>query len=92
MRYEIKPGIAAHVEVHCEAFPMNYGYRRSAFIFMAEGKLPEKGIADPVKWGDLPMQVQAAINKHFGTVFALPVERRGEYLASFKDNPIVVEV
>lgn len=92
MRYEIEPGIAALVHVHCEAFPDNYGERRSAFIFMAEGKPVEKGIGDPVKWEDLPMPVQSAIDKHFNAVFALPIEKRGEYLASFKGNPIVVEV
>lgn len=28
----------------------------------------------------LPLKVQAEINKHFGIVFSLPVEKRGDYL------------
>lgn len=90
MKYTIHCGIAALVHVECEAFPLRYGERKSAFIYMAEGKPIEKGIGDPIRWDDLPLRVKAAINKHFGTVFALPIERRGEYLENLE--PIVVEV
>ena len=37
----------------------------------------------------LPLAVRAAVNKHFGTVFALPVERRGDYLKSVQ--PVEIE-
>lgn len=90
MKYKIIPGIAALVAVECEAFPLRYGHRRSDFIFLAEGKQPVAGMGDPIKWGDLPHKVQSEINKHFATVFALPVERRGEYLKSIQ--PWDVEV
>lgn len=80
MKYTIIPGIAALVHVECEAFPERYGRRRSDFVFLAEGKLPVAGVTDPIKWGDLPLKVQAEINKHFGTVFAMPIEARGKYM------------
>lgn len=80
MKYKIIPGIAALVHVECELFPMNYGRERTSFIFLADGKPVEKGVGDPVEFNDLPLKVRAEINKHFGTVFALPIEARGRYL------------
>lgn len=89
-RYTIHCGIASLVNVECEEFPLRYGERKSSFIYMAEGKPIEKGIGDPIHWSDLPEPVQAAIAQHFDTVFALPIERRGEYLKDLQ--PIIVEV
>lgn len=80
MKYTIKPGIAALVDVHCDEFPERFGERKQSYIFMAEGKPVEKGVGDTVAFSELPIPVQAQINRHFGTVFALPVERRAEYL------------
>lgn len=88
MKYTIKPGIAALVHVECELFPERYGSRSSAFIFMAEGKPVERGCGDPIEFDALPLEVRAAINRHFGTVFALPIEARGRYL----DNLIPWEI
>lgn len=90
MRYTIHPGIAALVSVECEAFPLRYGERKSAFIYMNENTVPEKGIADPIRWDDLPLKVRARIVQHFETVFDLPIEKRGAYLDNLE--PIIVEV
>ena len=78
--YKIIPGIAALVTVECDLFPDNFGFKRSNFIYMSDEKLPEKGCGYPVKWEDLPLKVQAEINKHFGIVFSLPIEKRDGYL------------
>ena len=32
----------------------------------------------------LPLAVRAAVNKHFGTMFSLPLERRGAYIKSLE--------
>lgn len=80
--YTVRPGIAALVHVTCETFPERYGSKSTAFIYMAEGKPIERGIADPIEFGDLPADVRASIEAHFDAVFALPVEDRGEYLAT----------
>ncbi len=88
MKYKLIPGIAALIHVECETFPERYGQRRIAFIFMAEGKPVSPGIGDTVEMSGLPQIVQDQINTHFASVFALPVEDRGEYL----DNIIPWEI
>lgn len=77
MKYVIFPSIAACVEVVCPHFA-------SVFIFLSEEEGVVKGIGDRVEFEELPLKVRAAINKHFGTVFALPVEQRGEYLKNLE--------
>lgn len=81
-KFTILPGnIAAvvHVKMHYDgSIP---GYREATYIFMADNKLPENAALSP-PFESLPLEVRAAVNKHFGTVFALPVERRGAYLRS----------
>jgi hypothetical protein len=42
---------------------------------------------DPHKW-NLPLEVQAAVNRQFGIIFALPYERR----QGFIDNSIPFDV
>ena len=34
----------------------------------------------PLERSGLPLKVRAAVNRHFGTIFALPVENRGAWL------------
>lgn len=90
MKYTITPGIAALAHVHCDAFPERYGERKSSFIFMAEGKPIERGIAEPIEWGHLPWPVRKAITKHFDTVFGMSIDERIEYMKTVE--PIVVDV
>jgi len=82
MKYVIEPGIAALVHVTCVEFPERYGQRRTAFIFMAEGKPIEKGVGDPIEFSALPIRVQAEIAAHFKKVFDMPIEARCEYMKS----------
>lgn len=80
MTYLIEPGIAALVHVTCDLFPERYGSRRTAFIYMAEGKPIERGIGDPIEFAALPKEVQASIEGHFQSVFSLPIKERISYL------------
>lgn len=82
MIYTIKPGNIAAV---CNVI---HNDKETSFIYMADGKLPvtltkhEKD--ETAAFLTMPMVVRAAVNKHFGTMFALPLERRGEYLKSLQ--------
>ena len=91
MRYKFIPSIAAIIGVECEAFPLRYGEHRTDFIFLSEGKLPDKGIGQNVEFCQLPLKVRAEINKHFGTVFSIPVGSRGLYLKQLGPWEIDVE-
>lgn len=88
--YKIIPGIAALVHVYCDAFPMNYGERRCAYVFLSEEKGVDTGLNEPVKYSQLPLQVRDAINQHFKRVFALNIDDRIQYMKTVQ--PIIVEV
>ena len=74
--YTIKP---CNVAACCDVFSPDG--KQTSFIFMAEGK-PIATIKDETgkEFQAMPLVIRAAVNKHFGTVFALPIDRRGEYL------------
>ena len=92
MKYTIKPSLAALVVVYAECFPLTYGERSTTFICASSAKPLEKGIGCSIEFSDLPITVRSEINRFFGTMFALPIGQRGEFVKSFADNPIVVEV
>lgn len=92
MEYTIKPSLAAIIVVYADSLPLTYGENSTTFIYVADGKPLEKGIGCSIEINDLPLKVRAAIHKHFGTVFTLPIGQRADYLKSFDNNPIVVEV
>ena len=74
--FTIKPGnIACSVEVYVDGETLNYFY-------MSDSKAPEGSPKTEKihRFDSLPEQVKAEINKHFDTIFNLPIERRGEYL------------
>lgn len=78
------------MHVICESFPERYGSKSTAFIYMAEGKPIERGVGDPIEFSNLPAEVQASIEAHFSAVFAMPVEERGEYLATLTPWEVLV--
>jgi hypothetical protein len=67
--WTIKPGLAALVRV---IYPNG---SQVAAVFLSEEKGVVLGLHDrPIKNSDLPLEVQAAINRHFATVFFLEHE------------------
>lgn len=84
MNYTITPGnIAAVCHVQAD------GSTVQDCILLNEGKqpvvfLPGNGDGhaqrEAAAFLALPLKVRAEVNKHFGTVFALPIEKRGAYL------------
>lgn len=85
MRYTLKPGSIA-----CMLHITPEGGAEQNCIFAAEGKQPrifingrqDNDAQELAAFMALPLSVRAAANRHFGTVFALPVERRSNYLKS----------
>jgi len=60
-------------------------------IYQSENKLPEAYPVGDMRqdvWGALPVEVQAAVNRQFGTIFALPYDSR----QGFIDNSIPFDV
>ena len=80
MKYTIKPGITSVVDVHCDAFPLRFGARVETYIYMDGGKPVEQAPCGTLPFEQLPLKVRAAINRHFGTVFSLPLMARIEYM------------
>jgi len=75
MKYTIKPGSIAAVQYVERALPSGADNQRWTAVYMAEGKQPE--ITDAAgRHATLPMPVLAAINRNFGMMFSIPVERR----------------
>jgi excinuclease UvrABC ATPase subunit len=71
MKYTIKPGSIAAVQ-----YVESEDNRRWTAVYLAEGKQPEiTGVSGSGK-STLPMPVLAAINRNFGMMFSVPVERR----------------
>lgn len=63
--------------------------------YMAEDKPVQEGVAGSEamaqeRFKRYPMEVQAAVNRQFGQVFSLPIERRANWVAN--QLPFVVEV
>ncbi len=84
MNYTIKPGNIAAV---CNV--MHDGKEQS-FIYMAPNRIPVTSPHESTEeFNALPLAVRASVNKHFGTIFALPVDRRGEYLKSLQPWDVV---
>ena len=96
-QYTIRPGVAAVAAIHCE------GQHVRTAIFLGPDRLdPHAGDKARVSWefasapaasprDGIPVPVLAAVHRHFGTVFALPVERREAYLRSLPSGGITVE-
>lgn len=85
MKYVITPGIAALIHVDCPLFPA-----RQSYIYLSKDGGITKGCGDRVDFEELPPEVQHDIEKHFTTVFLLPVEDREQYLKA--TPPWIVEV
>lgn len=53
-------------------------------VYMSEEKTPEITRSGSAKnlWQELPLQVQAAINRQFGAVFSLPYDAREKFVVS----------
>jgi hypothetical protein len=70
MKYTIKPGSIAAVQ-----YVESEDNRRWTAVYLADGKQHE--ITDAAgRHATLPMPVLAAINRNFGMMFSVPVERR----------------
>ena len=82
--YTITPGIAALIYLdYPEA-------GRRTFVYLSDGKPPVSGADESAAdFLALPLVVRAAINRHFGIVFSLPVGRRADYLKNFQ--PIEIQ-
>lgn len=66
--------------------------RRYDFICMNESKTeayPDGNLRVDI-WDNFPLEVRAAVNKQFGVIFSLPVEKRAEYIANFQAFEIEV--
>jgi hypothetical protein len=83
MIYKLIPGIACYLSVK------STGYEE-ALIYLSGEKLPVSARTDSDReFLALPLAVRAAINRHFGIVFSLPVGSRALYLKDFM--PIEVD-
>jgi hypothetical protein len=82
MSYTLKPGHIASI-----LYVTQEGGKTRDCIFIAENLAVMVWPNETVEI--FPTPVRAAINKHFGTMFSLPLERRGDYLKSLV--PWVVE-
>lgn len=90
MNYIVKPGNIASVcyVVLPDGTAQQYIFDQEVATKRPLNVVPDDTYAD-VKFRILPVQVQAAVNRHFATIFSLPVERREEYIRSFQ--PLTVE-
>ena len=62
-------------------------------IYQSENKLPEAYPVGDMRqnvWKTLPLEVQAAVNRQFGAIFALPYDSRQSFID--KSIPFDVEV
>jgi len=91
MKYTIKQGrIAAMIHIIDEDGNM------TDCIYMSENRQPEaykEGGCDAegiVAWEALPLEVRAHVNRQFGTVFALPVNRREDFVVNCVDTTLEV--
>lgn len=91
MKYTIKQGsIAAMIHV------VDDNGKVTDCIYMSENKQPEAYSAGNCSgygieaWEVLPLEVRAHINRQFGAVFALPVNRRDDFVKNCVDT--IVEV
>jgi len=87
MKYTIKQGsIAAIIHVIDEAG------NTTDCIYMSENKQPEAylegncGGTGIVAWEALPVAVRAHVNRQFGTVFAIPINRRQDFIENCVDT------
>ena len=92
MKYTIKQGsIAAMIHVIDEAG------NTTDCIYMSENKQPEAYPAGNCAgygagaWEALPLSVRAHVNRQFGTVFALPVNRREDFVVNCVDTTLEAE-
>jgi hypothetical protein len=93
MKYTIKQGsIAAMIHVIDEAGNV------TDCIYMSENKQPEaypsgnyggNGVA---AWEALPLAVRAHVNRQFGAVFALPINRRHDFVEHCVDTILEIPV
>jgi hypothetical protein len=77
MIYQLIPGIACFLSVKSTGYD-------EAFIYLSGEKLPVSARTDSDReFLALPLEVRAAINRHFGIVFSLPVGSRAQCLKDF---------
>lgn len=68
--WTLRPGIAASLDLKSSD-----GSWDTTIIYLSEEKGAVYSSRDyPISQSNLPLEVRAAINKHFGTVFSLPHE------------------
>lgn len=86
MKYKISwSNISAIIHVDVDG-------RRYDFIYMAECKTeayPDGNLRVDI-WDNFPLEIRAAVNKQFGVIFSMPVEKRGNFIANFM--PFEIEV
>lgn len=82
MKYTLKPGAIASV-----LFVVPEEGRTLDCIYLAENQVVQIWPNQTVEI--LPVPVRAAVNKHFGTMFSLPLNRREAYLRSLVEWEVV---
>lgn len=85
-KYKITHGSIAAIQ-----YIKTDGERDISAIYQSENKPPEAYPVGDMRqnvWGTLPLEVQAAVNRQFGTIFALPYDSR----QGFIDNSIPFDV
>ena len=65
-------------------------------IYLSEDRQPEAFQPGSMRrgqknWEELPLSIRAAVNRNFGTVFALPVMQRENFVRNFQPQVIDVE-
>ena len=90
MKYTLKAGIAAFIEVNSASFPTEYGENNQDYVYISKEKPVENTNPYGIEFGVLPVPVQDVINEHFESVFSLPLGSRKGYLDQLV--PIVVFV
>jgi len=90
MKYYISPGSIAcvlHVRIGKDIPECEYAYNYS------ESTGVEASPATQARYPfiSLPLEIRAAINKYFGTIFALPIEKRQDFIDNFMPFSIEAE-
>lgn len=81
MKYTIKPAIAAFVEVTSDVFPEYYGEHNQDYVYISDTKPVQNTNPNGIAFDVLPEPVKEQINKHFNTVFNMPIGSRKDYLS-----------
>lgn len=98
--YKLKPGIAAIVHATVNGPPHAY-----TFVYCSDCNIEASIDGEPLPlvggtggrrmtgtelWEALPLELRQVVRAHYGKVFALPVDKRGEYLATVSLPDVVI--